>query len=561
MSQWNKMSINSLKSYLKSIHMTQSGDKGTLIHRCTLYQLCIDKHITIQGKHPCTLSSTELKKTVAQMGLSPIGTSDELLTSLIQHLAQNTTETIDSNHRNSNEIENKLEKQNRSNPSAIEIAKRVLELNDADDFEGILNIAGGNTITKSSPIAVMRKAYLKLSLVIHPDKLQRSFDQATHAFQALVRAFERLSQPEVTDDVFMQESSKTGKKGSSKSPSGIARSNEGCYRTRVKCPRCKQCWSEGTLDGNPDYFYNFLMTGLKTYTCSTCLCEFGCVTAIHECPFCSKFFEYSPQDYHRKITCGNSKCNKEFGFYMFHVSNRVMTEMKRSVKEEQERYAKIHRTKQRRAARSISRDQQTAEAAFVMGLEDCCPRCGEGFEGYPDEEAQRHHMMNCTDENKHKKHRKTVQAAKEHAAAAEQKRDKQAQAQSLASWEFLGGKTSQLYLLNNDQLKDIAQREGLATSDADSREDLVSKIGDQRRGRADQESEKGRKRIKTANSSSALVVGNRRISLSPEDLPPNMHSMTVAELRVFCASYGVAVPKKLVKSEIIELIEGIAFDD
>ena len=58
MSQWNKMSINSLKSYLKSIHMTQSGDKGTLIHRCTLYQLCIDKHITILGKHPCTLSST-----------------------------------------------------------------------------------------------------------------------------------------------------------------------------------------------------------------------------------------------------------------------------------------------------------------------------------------------------------------------------------------------------------------------------------------------------------------------------------------------------------------------
>jgi DnaJ domain len=141
----------------------------------------------------------------------------------------------------------------------------------------------------------MRKAYLKLSLLVHPDKLGSNFANATKAFQALVRAFERLSMPDLAideDDVVSSKGEGTKKPGKTKT---IARSNEGCHRTRVCCPRCKQPWSENTLDGNPDYFYNFLMCGLKQYTCSTCLLEFGCVTAIHRCPFCNKIYEYLPQ--------------------------------------------------------------------------------------------------------------------------------------------------------------------------------------------------------------------------------------------------------------------------
>ena len=124
-------------------------------------------------------------------------------------------------------------------------------------MQGILNISTTSDaarITKQTPLAIMRKAYLKLSLIIHPDKLGRSFDQATKAFQALVSAFDRLSSPDVVEEVVAKGKNKVAK---------IARSNEGCVRTRVCCPRCKQPWSEGTLDGNPDYFYNFLMTGLK----------------------------------------------------------------------------------------------------------------------------------------------------------------------------------------------------------------------------------------------------------------------------------------------------------
>lgn len=82
------------------------------------------------------------------------------------------------------------------------------------------------------------------------------------------------------------------------------------------------------------------MTGIKQFTCSTCLCEFGCMTAIHKCHYCEKPFEYSPADFHRKISCGREKCVKKFGFYMYSTSDRVMVEIKKEVKAEQERRLK-----------------------------------------------------------------------------------------------------------------------------------------------------------------------------------------------------------------------------
>ena len=45
---------------------------------------------------------------------------------------------------------------------------------------------------------VMRRAFRGLARLIHPDKLGRRYPQATKAFQALARAFDVLSAPEVT---------------------------------------------------------------------------------------------------------------------------------------------------------------------------------------------------------------------------------------------------------------------------------------------------------------------------------------------------------------------------
>ena len=98
----------------------------------------------------------------------------------------------------------------------------------------------------------------------------------------------------------------------------IARSNQGCHRTRVFCPRCKEEWglsvqvrrrdrdgvggpqrrrfclrthlslhnpqtSYHPFQGLEPYTYNYFMMGLKSYICSTCLLTFGSLTAIHRC--------------------------------------------------------------------------------------------------------------------------------------------------------------------------------------------------------------------------------------------------------------------------------------
>lgn len=137
----------------------------------------------------------QLKKCCACAGLSPIGTTDELLSALVDHLAENTSAPASSSSdvhvpgdktANTEGAEGGTGGETSDKPSGVAIAKKILSLDERDDYEGILNLLGGQgggRITKSSPVAVMRKAYLKLSLQIHPDKLSRVFDQATKAFQ------------------------------------------------------------------------------------------------------------------------------------------------------------------------------------------------------------------------------------------------------------------------------------------------------------------------------------------------------------------------------------------
>ena len=145
-----------------------------------------------------------------------------------------------------------------------------------------------------SPLNDLRGAYRRLCRLVHPDKL-RGFDGATRAFQALVTALDRVTGSDLPVE------SEEADKGP-----GIERTNEGCVRTIVKCPRCEEPWGASKNEGLPDYSYNLLMTGLREYTCSTCLCEFGCVSATHSCRNCEAPFDYSPQDFHRKIKCSYS---------------------------------------------------------------------------------------------------------------------------------------------------------------------------------------------------------------------------------------------------------------
>jgi len=129
----------------------------------------------LDGKNPCQLKMSDLKVAAARNGCSPIGSQDEMLTELVAALKKSKPSKqadilADSKSIRSNEVVTEID--------AISLARRVLELDEMDDWVGILNLAANSTsgkISRQSPTNIMRKAYLKLSLLIHPDKLGYHF--------------------------------------------------------------------------------------------------------------------------------------------------------------------------------------------------------------------------------------------------------------------------------------------------------------------------------------------------------------------------------------------------
>ena len=557
-------SIGALKLELKAAGMSQAGDKGTLEYRARLLHRCLARKLVIPNseENPCSLKLSQLRKAAASLGVSVIGNQDEILEAVVDHLEKNQSSPSSDNAAAAGFPSSSSSGNTEGRIDVVKIASRVLQLGELEDYEGILNLATvPNTppLSRSSSVAAMRKAYLKLSLLLHPDKLPSSvFGEATKAFQTLVKAFEYLSS---ADELHLQsEASSSSSSGKVKTPL-IARSNEGCFRTSVSCPRCKQAWSENTLDGNPDYFYNFLMTGLKQFTCSTCLCEFGCVTAIHRCPFCRGKFEYSPQDYHRKISCGNLKCKQTFGFYMYHVSERVLKALKLEIKEELERRRKSRETKMRRAAAAERRNPRSLdeESAFTLGLSDCCPRCGIELEECGDEEASRRHLMECNDENAHRVHKTKKEKARKSEMDRVERENRQEDLQTRAAWELLGADSSQLFLLNESQLRSMAADKGVSSKG--SKDELISRLV----GSDAHEDEQIALRILAkdgGNSSSALVQRSiKRKRIDPHKIPSNLSALSVIELKSICAAHGIEFASNAHKSDLIRLIESDIYSE
>lgn len=575
-SAYDKLKADDLKKKLKDIGMVQSGDKGTLIFRLKLFDKCKSENlVTADSRNPCQLGPADLKKCASMLGISPMGTPDEILDEYVKILS---IEKL----RNSSSTASNSSSNDTSKPSGgvdpVMVAQMILDMGEGEDYEGILNIAAlpGQPISRQTPAPIMRKAYLKLSLLVHPDKIGRIFPQAAKAFQTLARAFDYLTSVDIDTSGDDKASSRSGGK---QKVFTISRSNEGCHRTRVCCPRCRQPWSEGTLDGNPNFFYNFLMQGLKCFTCSTCLFEFGCMTAQHRCPHCNKTFEYSIEDYHRKIKCPSNKCGKLFGFFLFPVSDRMMKELRAEIKDEQERRLKAREAKLRRANRSISKlSTAESERAFILGLVDCCPRCGESFEGYPDEEAQRMHLAECTDTVKHTQHKEKESKAEQKVADKEKKRALQESAQTQAAWSFLGAQTSQLWLLDEDQVRSEATKLGISATGAD-KDQLISKIVEkkERKSTADNDDEvlyidSGVKGGASGSSNGEgdgtrtqheLVLRKKRQRLNPDSVPSNLHSLGAAQLRSICAANGLLaeLPVDASRDMLITTIEDALMEE
>ncbi len=291
----------------------------------------------------------KVRKTLAQNGLDCIGNKDELVRRLADHLRSLKASSAEAS---SGGAAASSGGGGGSGGGGTRLIQSIITKADAGEDDAAILSLSGIAISSSSSTADMRKAYLKLSVKIHPDKNGNSADSKS-AFQTLVSAYEALSNPEASSESSAKKPRQKAKQ--------VVRSNAGCHNTRVNCPRCHMEWGRAEL-GLETAAYNLLMMGLKEYVCGRCACSFGCMTAEHKCPHCRKPFEYSPQDYHRKIVCGNAGCGREFGFMQHKLSERREEEVRKEVKTEQEARLKKREGQARRAARSAKRSGSSGEA-------------------------------------------------------------------------------------------------------------------------------------------------------------------------------------------------------
>lgn len=488
----DQFSVAQLKTYLASVNVTSTGDKAALLMRARAYIDGCD--MLIDGANPALMKVAQLRKVNAARSL-PCGAADETFDEMLDALMK---------HLRAKQPAAPSQAGKAASPSdvAVALARQIMALGEEEKWLDILSILG-RRISADSSAADMRKEYLRLSLILHPDKL-RHFPDATKSFQCLVTAFERASAPPSAD---------AGKAPKNKT---ISRSNEGCFRTTVKCPRCRQAWGGDTVQGLPPYTYNYLMTGLQTYCCCTCLCRFGCMTAIHGCPHCGHAFDYHPDLFHTKLQCSRPSCGKAFGFFLFPVSDRVEKEMRDSIRAEVMASAKALESKVARAARqhkgsaADSSEERAAmqEALFVQGLVDACPRCGCVMRcAAKDYDAHACHLAQCKDSAAIASHQKRLQADKVRSEEQAARLQRQADVQSKAAWSFLGGHASETYLLTDGQLEQqlLARKAPLAPGA--TREQKIAAFSSVTAA--------------ASGSNSALVV-SKKPKLSRENLPQNL---------------------------------------
>ena len=234
-----KQSVASLKASLKAVGLPMTGEKDDLIKRLSLHA---DGEVhQLEGQNPVFLKAGELKKALATRGLPcdlSIQSRDELLAALIGALK---TEGGGGGGGGSETGGGGSDDAAAATDLAVGLAKQVLALGEGGDAAGVLSLLGA-PITRQSSFGAMRKAYLNLARVIHPDKIARHFDGATRAFQALVRSFDEITAPEPT---------KAASSGSTPKGKTLSRSNTGCFHTKVSCPRCDSVWGSADSGVQP----------------------------------------------------------------------------------------------------------------------------------------------------------------------------------------------------------------------------------------------------------------------------------------------------------------------
>eukprot|EP00501_MAST-03F_sp_TOSAG23-6_P002270 GSMAST32.ASY1.ANO1.2370.1 assembled CDS len=459
------------------------------------------------------MKTSDVKKMLLSNGLSPIGIKDELVMRLSSGGISD--EEAVSKPTSSTDF-----------PGAS-LIKDIID-NGGSDNAAILSLSK-STITANSSKPEMRKAYLKLSLKIHPDKNGGSSDSKA-AFQILVQALELLSNPPSDDD-------EGGPRRKRRKPTRVSRGNTGCYVTRVECPRCSMEWNRPEL-GLEKGAYNFFMQGIKQYCCGRCSMKFGCMTAVHKCPICKKTFDYDPDDYHRKITCGNktgkcSKMKKPFGFWYAKVSERREMELRR----------------QQRAKKKAMRSRSSETIAQQMKKDkwNYCPRCGTtggippGASGERRERLAIEHLSQCNNAEIHEAYRAKLKAQKAKKLEKKNKELQQNEKMMLLQWRYGGRQVGQLWMLSVSQLRILCKEHELSLDDITANEEDLKKSD-------------------TANADAKAQYDTSGIAhVDEEDLPSNLWTLERSELANVAASYGVKIKSGDVKETLIHKLEKARF--
>jgi len=491
------------------------------------------------GKQVKAMKIGDIRTAVIASNLSPIGDRSELCKRLADYLRDQKTSkpSGDSNSAKAAPTSNAVK----------ELFNAILE--NEGQYELVLSLSG-KEISATASKGELRKAYLLLSTKVHPDKNGQS-KESVQAFQALLSAYEHLANPqkfdEDDDDLPAKKRQKTER---------VTRSNSGCSKTKIKCPQCKSTWGGANL-GLEDAAYNFFMLAMKQYICGLCSCEFGCMTGIHFCPNCNKEFAYDPDDYHRKITCGNSKCSKEFGFWMFKVAERREREVRNEAKVKQEAEMKRIKQKNRRAKRAgnrgvtdMSANSKLQEQLFVIMLRLDCPRCGwEISRGEGSDEAKEH-LENCNDEKEIAKHQKFLEKHKALKGVKSSKQATQQEIMAAKQWEHNGRQIGQLWMLSENML--VKQCKDCGLDSDGSKHEIITRLGKHLRSNARLMITDGSTEMPTEIKYDTVTIGQA----DEEDLPQNLHGLDKEDLQDVCASYGIKFDsKKDVKSDLIKKFE------
>ena len=150
------LKVSELKEYLKLNNCVCTGEKGTLLFRAKAFIEGKEEKMKVNGINPALLKAADLRKECASFLLSPIGSNDELLERLLPKLRDRNILLDTNDFAASND---QLE-----GPKLI--AKRILDLAEDDDWDGILSVLGDKLNSSSDP-KLLRKTYLKLSLLVN----------------------------------------------------------------------------------------------------------------------------------------------------------------------------------------------------------------------------------------------------------------------------------------------------------------------------------------------------------------------------------------------------------